>query len=120
MTNLNETEQANLEAIFEKYIKFFANPEMNPIRFLEQTNIRVRVVAKKGFKVTGAGYDFETFTLRFYNEATGWAMRAVRAGGQYATWAYTAAYTPKDADLIGTYEWFTANTPYDLFAKMEG
>jgi hypothetical protein len=117
---LSETEQVELESSICEYLVFYANCKMDPIRFREQTNIRIQVVAKKGFKVTGAGYDFETFTLRFHNEATGWSMRAVRAGGQYATWAYTAAYTPKDADLIGTYEWFAAERPHDLFAKMNG
>ena len=119
MTTLTEAEQENLDNGIKEYIVFYANRVMDGEQFRERVNTRIRFLAKRGFKVSGVGYDFEVFCVFFHNESTGYTIRAVRVGGQYGDWQYTGAYTPKDADLLGTYEWFTANTPRELFAQME-
>lgn len=113
MTTLTEAEQVTLDGFIVDYLENYANKEMNPERFRERLMMRVVHFAKRGFKITDAGYGGDTpkFAIYFFNEATGYTALAQRDGEQFGKWTYRGCH-------ITETHWLTANTPHELFAQM--
>ena len=121
MTKLTEKEQAVFEGYIGEYLEEHALKEMDPIRFRERLNIRIHIFTKRGFKITDVGYGGEkkTFTIYFYNAATGYTVFAKREGGQYGAWTYSAPVVPHPHRTGNDSNWLVTNTPRELFAQME-